>query len=252
MTQHRISPLEWHGWQLDPGVPALVLRTGEHTRYEIELDRMLDAPGVLFWIMDVLGKEHWTDQELRGLLTAVDDVLDPRRSLCAVPGDGATAGRAARPYTATSMRARVAAFAGAWPGVVSRGPAGHDPAGASGIGAGEREWQKAVGAEPRLGALKQAVLAVAYEQSRAGEFNPDGLYQDAKRYLAVLLGFRRGEEPESRYAQPPEHEARFAAVVGGPGDSAPEHEDWLRRQDVLDVCGAYLYDSLSTLDGELR
>lgn len=101
--------------------------------------------------------------------------------------------------------------------------------------------------EPRLADFEAEVIDVAYHLKSQHQLNPERLYQDAKRYLAVLLGAKRGSAPESRHTKPPAYEARFSTVVEGPSQALPEHEAWLRRQDVLDRCCSRLHDKLDAL-----
>jgi hypothetical protein len=98
---NRISPESWHGWRLEPDIPALVFETSELHRYQIDLDRMRDSAAVLFWIYQIHSKP-WGVFALLGFLEAVYDVLDPQKNLCVL--------REGSEFTAESIRGRVAEY----------------------------------------------------------------------------------------------------------------------------------------------
>ena len=70
-------------WKYDSESMLLTLeRDGQHL-YEVPLDECTTSAQTLDWIMEVTGKTWASDEDLAGLLRALDDVLDPPGNLCA-------------------------------------------------------------------------------------------------------------------------------------------------------------------------
>ena len=73
---------EWGPWDIDRD--ACVLWTAAPgRRYEIDLEDCTTSARVLDWICQVAGKQ-WQDRDrvIAGLITALDDVLNPQAHLC--------------------------------------------------------------------------------------------------------------------------------------------------------------------------
>jgi hypothetical protein len=103
----RISPEHWNGWHLDAEIPALTYDTEHFHHYQLDLDRMLTADDIMFWVIQVGGKP-WPGA-LNGFVNAIDDLLDPHRQMNTVRQAGAEE-RPERSYTAETIRTAVAEF----------------------------------------------------------------------------------------------------------------------------------------------
>jgi hypothetical protein len=206
---------------------------------------MFDASSILSWLLHMFDKD-WGDQHFLGLVKAVDDILQPQRTVCAARL-GSSTDQPGVPFTPETLRERVAAFVAAYPELAARRFAKADPIRTTVNRTDDRDWLKAVEVEPRLIELEDDAVSVAYGLQSGDTYNPDRLYADAKRYLSALVGPRRGSLPESRYEQPMPYEERFAAIVQEVSDTRPEQEQWLRQASVFDRCSTRLYDKLSGL-----
>lgn len=78
MTE-RIGPDHWNGWTLDPTIPALIYDGERHLGYRIDLDRMLTNDDIVFFVIQVGGK-NWPGA-LDGFVAAIDDVYNPHREM---------------------------------------------------------------------------------------------------------------------------------------------------------------------------
>lgn len=98
----RISHERWNGWHIQTDYPAFVYDGDGTPGYQVDLDRMLDPAGVVFWTFQILQKP-WGSYAFNGFMTAIDDVLDPQTNLVHPKGQ--------RAFTPETIRARVAEFA---------------------------------------------------------------------------------------------------------------------------------------------
>jgi hypothetical protein len=74
---------EWGPWHIDRDVLVLWTGAGGH-RYEVDLEDCTTSAKVLDWICQVTGKQ-WGDARqavVSGLVTALDDVLNPQAHHC--------------------------------------------------------------------------------------------------------------------------------------------------------------------------
>lgn len=73
---------EWGPWDIDRGIYVL-WTVAPGYRYEVDLELCTSSAQVLDWICQVARKE-WSgrDRVIAGLVTALDDVLNPQARLC--------------------------------------------------------------------------------------------------------------------------------------------------------------------------
>ncbi len=106
----RYRPEEhWGPWRLQPRSRALVIQVDSAYRYKVALDHCLDSAGCLDWIAQVAGKAWATPEVVKGLVVALDDVLDLQGALCPMGRPGS--------LTPPDLRERVRAFALRYPAV---------------------------------------------------------------------------------------------------------------------------------------
>lgn len=101
----RITPDHWNGWSLDPAIPALIYDGERQIGYRIDLDRMLTNDDIVFFVIQVGGK-NWPGG-VDGFVAAIDDLYDPHQAMNSMhrPEEGR--------YTPESIRAAVDEFAAA-------------------------------------------------------------------------------------------------------------------------------------------
>lgn len=99
----RITPDHWNGWGLDPTIPALIYDGDRGLGYRIDLDRMLTNDDIVFFAVQVGGK-NWPGA-LDGFVAAVDDVYNPQRTMNSMHRAQESS------YTPESIRAAVSEFA---------------------------------------------------------------------------------------------------------------------------------------------
>jgi len=75
----KYGPAKWGKWRLVRKMGRLVY--GDFF-YAIDLERCLDSAQVLDWIMQLHGKRWISDEDMRDLLRAFHDLLDPQANMC--------------------------------------------------------------------------------------------------------------------------------------------------------------------------
>lgn len=104
----RLAPSAWHGWRLDPHIPALIYEGMEFpSGYRIDLDRLLTPADMTFWVLQIHNKP-WSDTATVGLVEAINALFSPQEALFQLRDGGE-----AQPLpglTPESVRERVARY----------------------------------------------------------------------------------------------------------------------------------------------
>ena len=65
---------------------TLAFHQGTH-HYEVDLERFINSAAMLDWIFQIEMKTWATDENVRNLLRAFRDTIDPQANLCSFGGD---------------------------------------------------------------------------------------------------------------------------------------------------------------------
>jgi hypothetical protein len=81
MRQRVLKHTGWGAWVLDTEALVLVL-TGEHGPYEIDLESITDSSRMLDWIFQIRMKTWSTNNIVGDLISAFQDIFRPQATLC--------------------------------------------------------------------------------------------------------------------------------------------------------------------------
>lgn len=76
---------EWGPWKLDPDDCTIYVEPPQYggERYDIDLESCVSSAEVCDWIFQV-SRKTWADADtIRGMVVALDDILQPQANLCA-------------------------------------------------------------------------------------------------------------------------------------------------------------------------
>jgi hypothetical protein len=78
---HFLNPSRWGNWHYDKKQNVLrYVRPNGSELYELPLDEATTAAQVLDWIMQLREKSWLSDRDIRDVLTAFRDLLNPQRN----------------------------------------------------------------------------------------------------------------------------------------------------------------------------
>ena len=81
MRQRVLKHTRWGAWVVDAEALVLVL-TGEHGPYEIDLESITDSARMLDWIFQIRMKTWSTNNIVGDLINAFQDIFHPQGTLC--------------------------------------------------------------------------------------------------------------------------------------------------------------------------